>query len=66
MINNVVSLDDRRPHITIADANGDYHVIPLSTFHGIIDGKMKASRLDDFELIVPRIIQEWLEHVESI
>ena len=46
----------------LPDINGNAHIIPLSTIQNIIDGKLSAFSIDDFNLILPIILKEWLDN----
>lgn len=40
------------------------HIIPLSFFTDVVNGKRSITELEKFEDVVPKIIEEWLESLE--
>ena len=60
MSDNIVDLDAARPHLVIDALGGNQHVIPVSFFDDVRLGKQSLKTLQEFEAIVPTIINEWL------
>ena len=54
-----INIEDYKPHLTIVCEKG-IHIIPLSVFKKIVDFKLKITELEDYETIIPRILEEWL------
>jgi len=61
---NLISLDEHRPHLIIQTEDNRYHIIPVSLITDIIKGTRKLTDVDDWELIIKRILEEWLEEVK--
>ena len=59
---NIVDLDARNPHLVIAGSDGGLRVVPVSFFDDVISGRQSLKNLEEFEAIVPTIINEWLKH----
>ena len=57
----VISLDDRRPHITITTQGNAVHVIPVAFFEDVARGKLTVDALDCRDEIMRLIIAEWLD-----
>ena len=51
------------PHISMVDKEGNGRVIPLLVFQRIAAQQMPVTALEDWEVIVPAIINEWLLNV---
>lgn len=60
MSDNVINLDDQRPH-TIIQGIKATHVIPTSALEEMASGELKVSDTEQFDDFLPTIIQEWLE-----
>lgn len=48
----LVELYEHRPHVVFKTINGTVHVIPLSVFRDIVDGKMEIEDLEGWREIV--------------
>lgn len=57
----IIHIDDHRTHLSVPDVNGDEHVIPVMFFENVARGKVPLSQLEEYELLLPTIIGEWLE-----
>lgn len=55
----IIDLDEYRPHACIRTSDGNAHVIPMSVFENIINGKLRLVDIDDWELISKAIIHDW-------
>ena len=60
---NVVSLDEHRPHLVFMLEDGKVHVIPVSVFRDIVAGTLKLTDIDDWEMFSRYIIKAWLEGI---
>lgn len=60
MKNSIEDINDYMPHVTIHGKKA-LHVLPLSVFRNIVQGKMKLSEVEDFDDFMPKVIEEWLE-----
>ena len=56
----VVDLDSRKPHLVIDGLGGNQHVVPLQFFKDVTTGNASITDLEEFELLMPTIINEWL------
>jgi len=61
---SVIELSAHRSHVTIQGTE-KVHVVPESVFHDIIDGKMGASDVDEFDDMLPTILSGWLDHLSD-
>lgn len=61
----VIPIDEYRPHLVVC-VGDDAYVIPVSVIKDIISGEMSMFELEDCEIIIPAIINEWLEYVGEI
>lgn len=59
-LKNIINLDEKRPHVNVTTTEGNVHVIPVSVIENIIDGDLDITELDDWKLIMKRILNEWL------
>lgn len=57
----VIHIETKSPHMTIPAIDKKVHVIPVLVIKDIIDGRMSITQLEDFEQIVPTIIEEWFQ-----
>ncbi|EJF73131.1 hypothetical protein A462_04841 [Pseudomonas sp. Ag1] len=57
---NVYDIADQRPHLMVVASDGA-HVIPHALVQSVIAGDKPSSILT--ELVVKRIIEEWLQQV---
>lgn len=57
-IETQIEADDA--HVVINTNNNRVHVVPRSVFQDIADGKIPITQLDDWEEIVPVIVNDWL------
>ncbi|HSW63865.1 MAG TPA: hypothetical protein VLH56_11260 [Dissulfurispiraceae bacterium] len=48
----------------VQTSDGNAHVIPSVVFEKIVSGEMKITDLDDYEKIMERIVQEWIDIVK--
>ena len=48
------------PYICMQTFDNNAHVIPESVFTAIINGEMQITDLEDYEMIVRKILREWL------
>ncbi|MGN8276786.1 hypothetical protein [Pseudomonas sp. SMN5] len=62
MTAEVHDIADHRPHLMVVASDGAY-VIPRELIQSVIDGKKPSSILT--ELVVRRIIEEWLQEVTT-
>ena len=60
IINNIIDFDSKKPHLLITSVNGDKHVIPVEVFKNIASGKLSITDIDDYNELIPTIINEWL------
>lgn len=58
--NNIVEIDDLRPHINIYPLDKSIHIIPVAFFEKVVEGKIAFTELEDYEILIPIILQEWL------
>ena len=71
MKNNIVDLDERRPHVMIPlpkrtkDEVKTFHVVPVFTFKQIIKEEIPITDLEDWERIIPVIISDWLKGAKA-
>ena len=56
----VVDLDSKKPHFVIDGLGGNQHVVPLQFFKDVSLGKISITELEEYELLMPTIINEWL------
>lgn len=62
MTADVHDIADQRPHLTVVADDG-VHVIPLALVREVVSGGKPSSILT--ELVVRRIIAEWIERVTA-
>lgn len=60
---NVVLLSDYKPHLSICTSEDAHHILPVSLLEEIAKKERPLSALDEYEEILPRIIEEWLNSV---
>lgn len=60
MSDNVVSLDEHRPHIALLLVTGDATVMPVSLLQKIVSGDISLLDIDDWEIHARSIIAAWL------
>ena len=65
-MSNVKELDDYRPHFTITTHSGVRHVIPVSFFRNVANGKAKLSDMDHGDAIARVIVAEWLAEIHMV
>ncbi len=58
---DVVELDSRRPHVKMLATDGTIHVIPLVTLEKIAKGELCITQLDDWQKLVPSIVEDWID-----
>ena len=58
-INNVINIEDAKPHITIQGMNA-VHVVPLSLIGDIALGVIALSDVEGVDDFVPTLLLEWL------
>ena len=57
---NVINLDEHRPHLTIPTDDGNVHVVPIAFFLAVIHGKRLITELEEgWEAITRKIVLEW-------
>ena len=63
---NIINLDDHRPHILVLFQDGQRHVIPVAFFQSIVAGRVSVEeaiqnmgRLN-WESLVKAIFEDWL------
>lgn len=61
----VIDMNAKKPHLTMTALNGRVHVIPLSFFEDVSKGSQSLKELDFFDQLVPVIIGEWLENLNT-
>ena len=59
MSNNIHSLDDARPHLTIEGLQ-QAHVVPISLIQDIALGTIKLSDVEGGDDFIPTLLLEWL------
>jgi len=59
-MSNVTDIADARPHYLIDGIGGEQLIIPAAFFEEVRTGAISLKNLDDFESVVPTIINEWL------
>lgn len=62
MLNNLVQLDEFRPHIDIFTP-GKVHTYPLAYFFDVAAGKRKMTQLPECDEILQQIIKMWLDYL---
>lgn len=62
-MDNVISIDEHRPHLVIVDFNSNITIIPRVFFNDYVEGKTTTDEIGDDLLRV--IVKEWLEAVEK-
>lgn len=60
-MSKVVELRVSKPHRIVPDIKGIKHKIPASVFHRIAAGDMPIEQLEEYELIIPVIVSEWIQ-----
>ena len=60
MMNNITNISDQKPHLMIPDIKGNAHVIPISLIEDVISGNICITELEDYQIIIPTILKEWL------
>lgn len=60
----IKNLDDYRPHMVIPRLDGVVSVMPRSVIEDIVNGKLKITDVDDWDIITRTIFQEWLSHYD--
>jgi hypothetical protein len=61
----VSDFESRMRHIRISGTDGSEHVIPYSVFFMVSEGAIPITRIEDWENIVPQLVKEWLQWVDS-
>ena len=61
MNDNVVSIDDAKPHMTVTGIDDTVHLIPEEFFLDVMKGNISLKELEDFDIIMPVIIAEWIK-----
>ena len=56
----VIDLDERRPHLSVIPPDGNAHVIPTSVIDDIIAGRKTIDCLDDRDMLVRAILDDWM------
>jgi hypothetical protein len=56
----VIDIEKNQPHVVIKDSTGNAHVVPVSVLIRVATGTMPITDLEEYKLIVPVIIKEWL------
>lgn len=56
--NNVVELDDHRPHVNIRTEDGVIHVYPLVFFQNIVNGTLPIDTVEP--LVLRALVSDWL------
>jgi len=59
----IISLDERRPHITMTTHSGAVHVIPASVFVDIAKGRKSVDCLSFRDDLMRLVVAEWLHHI---
>jgi len=57
---DVTNILGHRPHIKL-EVDGEIHIIPVLMIEDVISGKLKISDIDDWEIIMRAIVEEWFE-----
>ncbi len=60
---NIVEFPD--PHLVLPTLDGNIHVLPVSVIQDIVSEKMSITDVDDGELIMRSILDEWLNMVKE-
>jgi len=56
-------MSDESAHLTLQTADGNIYVLPVSLVRDWISGEQQITSTDDWEVIVRRICEEWLQHL---
>ena len=59
MSNNVINIDESRPHITL-NCGKSVHVVPVSLIEDVISGKINFSDIEQCDLLIKPILRDWL------
>ena len=57
---SVVQFFEHTPHIRLCTDDHTEHIIPISVFEDVAEGRMLLTELDDWREISRTIINEWL------
>lgn len=63
-MNNVVSLDSHRPHVTVI-CKSSVRVIPIAFFEDVAEGRLKVSDLENGDEVWAVIVGEWLDELDN-
>ena len=58
-MSNITQFEEHLPHLRISTDDGNEHVIPISVFEKIADGRMSLLELDDWPKIMRVVVREW-------
>ena len=58
-MSNVTKFEEHLPHVRISTDDGNEHVIPISVFEKIADGRMSLLELDNWYSIIRVVVREW-------
>ena len=61
-MDSIRRLDDHRPHYVIAGVK-NVHVIPAMTLAKVASGELSIKEIDEYEDILPTIVNEWMGYV---
>lgn len=64
-MDNVIDIEDHKPHVGIFTPDGNAHVMPVSMLQNIADGKMSIDDVSDRDQIVRAIVAEWLRFIHG-
>jgi hypothetical protein len=56
--NNVVSLEEYKPHIRVPTPDGETKIIPMDFIMDVLNGDKKFSELPDWELLIVPILHD--------
>lgn len=62
----VHNLDDYREHVVLVDRGGAAHVVPMSFFEDVANGKRSIYDLDGWDMLVPAIVDEWIDFIRGV
>jgi len=61
-MNNIIELDDQRPHLTIITLDGNVHVVPVLLIENWIAGRVP---IRDYDIpVIQTVLKEWLEKID--
>jgi hypothetical protein len=61
----ITSIETNAPAVRITDTDGNQHVIPFQFFEAVIAGRTAFTNLTGWKKILPQIIKEWVDWLQS-